>query len=106
MWNGIGGDLFAIVYDAKSGNNGLNASAGLPRQSIERLHGKGLREMPEYGIESATVPAPSMDGRSWSIDRKRNSTNPAPAIQIAQDVSRLPNDRASLRRRKSIAPQQ
>jgi gamma-glutamyltranspeptidase/glutathione hydrolase len=58
MWNGIGGDLFAIVYDAKSAKYyGLNASGWAPAaQSIERLHEKGLREMPGYGIESATVP--------------------------------------------------
>ena len=56
MMNGIGGDLFAIVYDAKSGKYyGLNASGWAPAaQSIERLHEKGLREMPAYGIESAT----------------------------------------------------
>src|SRR6202171_6648164 len=63
VWNGMCGDLFAIVYDAKSGKYyGLNASGWAPAgQSIERLHQKGLREMPGYGIESATVPG-SVDG--------------------------------------------
>src|SRR5450759_3641795 len=58
MWNGIGGDLFAIVYDAKSGKYyGMNASGWAPAaQSIERLRQKGLREMPVHGIESVTVP--------------------------------------------------
>src|ERR1700682_5132802 len=70
MWNGIGGDLFAIVYDAKSGKYyGLNASGWAPAgQSIERLHQKGLREMPARGIESATVPG-SVDGWQKLLDR-------------------------------------
>src|SRR6202165_5752384 len=89
MWNGIGGDLFAIVYDAKSGKYyGLNASGWAPAgQSIERLHAKGLREMPGYGIESATVPG-SVDGWQKLLDRfgkKKLNELLAPAIQIAQD---------------------
>src|SRR6202165_1448461 len=89
VWNGIGGDLFAIVYDAKSGKYyGLNASGWAPAgQSIERLHQKGLREMPGYGIESATVPG-SVDGWQKLLDRfgkKKLNELLAPAIQIAQD---------------------
>jgi gamma-glutamyltranspeptidase/glutathione hydrolase len=89
MWNGIGGDLFAIVYDAKSGKYyGLNASGWAPAaQSIERLHEKGLRAMPGYGIESATVPG-SVDGWQKLVDRfgkKKLDELLAPAIQIAQD---------------------
>src|SRR5260221_1687644 len=89
MWTGIGGDLFAIVYDAKSGKYyGLNASGWAPAaQSIERLHAKGLREMPGYGIESATVPG-SVDGWQKLLDRfgkKKLDELLAPAIQIAQD---------------------
>src|SRR6202049_4361058 len=89
MWNGIGGDLFAIVYDAKSGKYyGLNASGWAPAgQSIARLHEKGLREMPGYGIESATVPG-SVDGWQKLLDRfgkKKMNEVLAPAIQIAQD---------------------
>ncbi len=91
MWNGIGGDLFAIVYDAKSGKYyGLNASGWAPAgQSIERLHEKGLRAMPGYGIESATVPG-SVDGWQKLLDRfgkKKLDELLAPAIQIAQDGS-------------------
>ena len=58
VWNGIGGDLFAIVYDAKTGKYyGLNASGWAPAaQSVERLHKMGLREMPVRGIEPVTVP--------------------------------------------------
>jgi gamma-glutamyltranspeptidase/glutathione hydrolase len=89
MWNGIGGDLFAIVYDAKSGKYyGLNASGWAPAaQSIERLRQKGLREMPVHGIEPVTVPG-SVDGWQKLLDRfGKNKMNEvlAPAIQIALD---------------------
>jgi gamma-glutamyltranspeptidase / glutathione hydrolase len=89
MWNGIGGDLFAIVYDAKTGKYyGLNASGWAPAaQSIERLHKIGLREMPAHGIEPVTVPG-SVDGWQKLLDRfgkKKLSEVLAPAIQIAQD---------------------
>src|SRR3954464_9302325 len=63
MANGIGGDLFAIVYEAKSGKlYGLNASgwapAGLTRQLLET---KGFSKMPQSGIYSVTVPG-AVDG--------------------------------------------
>jgi gamma-glutamyltranspeptidase / glutathione hydrolase len=89
MWNGIGGDLFAIVYDAKSGKYyGLNASGWAPAaQSIDRLRQKGLREMPMRGIEPVTIPG-SVDGWQKMLDRfgkKKMNEVLAPAIQIAQD---------------------
>src|SRR5580692_1290217 len=89
MWNGIGGDLFAIVYDAKSGKYyGLNASGWAPAgQSAERLRQKGLREMPAHGIEPVTVPG-SVDGWQKLLDRfgkKKMNEVLAPAIQIAED---------------------
>ena len=90
MWNGIGGDLFAIVYDAKSGKYyGLNASGWAPAgQSIERLHRKGLaRDARDTASNPLPFPAPSMDGRSL-LDRfgkKKMNEVLAPAIQIAED---------------------
>jgi gamma-glutamyltranspeptidase/glutathione hydrolase len=89
MWNGIGGDLFAIVYDAKSGKYyGLNASGwAAAAQSVERLREKGLREMPGRGIEPVTVPG-SVDGWQKLLDRfgkKKMNEVLAPAIQVAED---------------------
>ena len=89
MWNGLGGDLFAIVYDAKSGKlYGINASGWAPAaQSLERLHRLGFGDMPQRGIESATVPG-AVDGWQKLLDRfgtKKIDEVLAPAIHIAQN---------------------
>src|ERR1700757_4499848 len=58
MMNGVGGDLFAIVYEAKTKKlYGLNASGWAPKgMTIESLKAKGVvDEIPESGIESVTV---------------------------------------------------
>lgn len=89
MWNGIGGDLFAIVYEAGTGKyHGLNASGWAPAgQSIERLRQNGLAAMPMSGIECATVPG-AVDGWQKLLDRfgkKKWDEILAPAVQIAED---------------------
>lgn len=58
MNDGIGGDLFAIVQEADSGQlYGLNASGWSPAElSIDYLRARDCSEMPLRGIDSVTVP--------------------------------------------------
>src|SRR5438309_1680952 len=58
MMNGIGGDLFAIYWDAKSGKlYGLNASGWAPKGlTIEHVRAKDASAMPAEGIDTVTVP--------------------------------------------------
>jgi gamma-glutamyltranspeptidase / glutathione hydrolase len=89
MMNGIGGDLFAIVYDAKAKKlYGLNASGWAPKAlTIEYLHKQGLREMPQSGVNSITVPG-TVDGWQKLADkfgRKKLAEDLAAAIRTAHD---------------------
>ena len=56
--NGVGGDLFVIVYEAKTGKlHGLNASGWAPTGLTHALLAeRGLTRMPNNGIFSVTVP--------------------------------------------------
>lgn len=59
MMNGVGGDLFAIVYGAKGAKvTGINSSGWAPKaMSIEYLKAHGVTgKMPEDGPLSVTVP--------------------------------------------------
>ena len=58
MMNGMGGDLFALEWDAKTGKlTGLNASGWAPEKLTPAfLGGKGITRMPQAGIDSVTVP--------------------------------------------------
>ncbi|HEV7136088.1 MAG TPA: gamma-glutamyltransferase [Steroidobacteraceae bacterium] len=94
MMNGMGGDLFAIVYDAKAGKlYGLNASGWSPEKlTIGHLRSKDLTKMPEFGIDTVTVPG-VVDG--WSKLLARFGTRKlaevlAPAITYARDGFPVP----------------
>jgi gamma-glutamyltranspeptidase/glutathione hydrolase len=89
MSDGIGGDLFAIVYEAKTGRSyGLNASGWAPTGlTIEVLDRQHLDKMPQQGIYSVTVPG-AVAG--WDMLRTRFGTMPldrilTPAIYYAEN---------------------
>ncbi|HEU5337120.1 MAG TPA: gamma-glutamyltransferase family protein, partial [Terriglobales bacterium] len=88
MMNGMGGDLFLIYWDAKTGKlYGLNSSGWAPRGlSIEYLKQHGITSMPQHGINSVTVPG-AVEG--WSEAHQRFGRLPwkelfGPAIYYAE----------------------
>ena len=64
MMNGMGGDLFAIYWDAKTGKlYGLNSSGWAPQGlTIAHLRAQDVTSMPQFGIDSVTVPGAVADG--------------------------------------------
>src|ERR1022692_1337365 len=86
---GIGGDLFVIYYEAKTGKlTGINASGWAPRDlNIELLKSLGNHTMPQLGIHSVTVPG-CVDG--WAKLHQKFGKLPwkdlfAPAIYYAKN---------------------
>ena len=85
---GMGGDLFAIVWDAKTQRlYGLNASGRAPgKASVAFFKDKGMTEIPTTGPLSWSVPG-CVDG--WDELRKKFGTKGfpellAPSIQYAE----------------------
>ena len=89
MMNGPGGDLFALIWDAKTGKlTGINASGWAPKGlSIEYLTKHGMTSIPPDSIHSVTVPG-CVDG--WEKLHKRFGRLPwrelfQPAIYYAEN---------------------
>ena len=87
--NGLGGDLFILYYEAKTGTvHGLNASGWAPSGlTPEFLASKGIKQMPQRGIYSVTVPGVVA---GWDAMRTRYGTKAfpellAPAIYYAEN---------------------
>ncbi len=94
MNNGIGGDLFLIYWDAKTGKlYGLNSSGWAPRGlSVEFLAKQGITSMPGEGIHRVTVPG-AVEG--WSQAHRRFGHLPwkelfPPAIYYAEHGYAVP----------------
>src|SRR3990172_2814520 len=87
--NGMGGDLFAIVYEARTGKlYGLNASGWAPAgMTIEFLKQKGITAMPPAGIYTVTVPgaADGWDKLLSRFGRMKFAEVLAPAIHYAEE---------------------
>ncbi|MDR3634207.1 MAG: gamma-glutamyltransferase [Isosphaeraceae bacterium] len=86
---GLGGDLFAIVWDAKSRKlYGLNASGRAPyAATLEKYQSLGLKQIPTHGPLSWSVPG-CVDG--WDQLRQRFGTKSwaellGPAIAYAEE---------------------
>jgi gamma-glutamyltranspeptidase/glutathione hydrolase len=88
MMDGMGGDLFAIEWDAKTGRlSGLNSSGWAPEKLTPALlERKGFKHMPGQGIFSVTVPGCV---RGWEALHKKFGKLPwaelfQPAIYYAE----------------------
>jgi len=87
--NGIGGDLFAIVWDPKTKKlHGYNGSGRSPKSlTLAEFQRRGLSEIPPHGPLPVTVPG-AVDG--WfalhgRFGRRTMAQNLAPAIRYARE---------------------
>ena len=88
MMTGIGGDAFMLVYWSKTKElKGLNASGRAPRAlSLDYFAKKKLTQMPQFGMESITVPG-AFDGWVTLLDKygtMKLADLLAPAIDYAE----------------------
>ena len=92
--NGIGGDLFAIYYEAKTGKlYALNSSGWTPKGlTLDYLKSKGIDKLDPIGVHTITVPG-CVAG--WDALRERFGSLPfskilAPAIFYAENGFVMP----------------
>lgn len=87
--NGIGGDIFAIVYDAKTNKlYGLNGSGHSPYSlTLDEFKKRGLEYVPANGPLSVSVPG-CVDG--WFTLNKRFGKLPMPQV-LQQAISYAKN---------------
>ncbi|HLI27164.1 MAG TPA: gamma-glutamyltransferase [Chloroflexota bacterium] len=85
----IGGDLFALVHDGRSGEVvAVNASGPAPRAAtVEWFRSRGHATIPEHGVAAVEVPG-LVDG--WALLHERFATRPLaellmPAIALAEE---------------------
>src|SRR5262249_7018248 len=87
--NGIGGDLFAIVYEAKNQTlHGLNACGWAPAGLTPALlKGRDITDMPQAGIHTVTVPGAvaGWDGLHRKLGHLPFADLLAPAIAYADE---------------------
>lgn len=101
MMNGVGGDLFAIVYDARTKKlYGLNASGWAPKaMTIEALRARGVTgKIPASGIFSVTVPGAvaGWDALRSRFGRLSLAEDLAPAISLAEKGIAVPEADAAV----------
>lgn len=86
--NGIGGDLFALVYNARTKRvHALNASGWAPSALPAMLRQRGDTLMPQRGIHSVTVPGvvAGWDELRLRFGTKSFSELLSPAIRYAEE---------------------
>src|SRR5215472_1970362 len=87
--NGIGGDLFVLYYEAKTGKTyGLNSGGWAPTGlTAQFLKAKDITRMPQNGIYSVTVPGAvaGWDALRTRFGTKKFSELLAPAIYYADN---------------------
>jgi gamma-glutamyltranspeptidase len=105
---GLGGDVFMIIYDARSGKlHGLNGSGrSAQAATIERYRDLGYTTMPVLGIHTVTIPG-CVDG--WNEAEQRFGRLGlaqvlAPAISYAEEGFALGPDLHAALTRMSIRP--
>jgi gamma-glutamyltranspeptidase / glutathione hydrolase len=87
--NGIGGDLFAIVWDPKTNKlHGYNGSGRSPKSlTLEEFRKRGLTDIPPHGPLPVSVPG-AVDG--WfalhgRFGRRTMAQNLAPTVRYARE---------------------